>query len=553
MMRNDPLLASSFLKVLCGGEGKNRTGKDTTDKIVKSTGTVPRISPTIEMPQPSVRVIEKQRAIRIIAAESLLKEELAKDKPVLASVAAFRKMAYSEESRGNIDQDMGPTTTVKEALVAATDVVTEHATTPTLQTSTPGAAGGNAGDEGNIDLTEGEEIVVSEEEEMSVSESREEGEGVSDGFSRSDGGSSMCGSVTSRGNRKRYAVESPEREPAETTRKEFPGKTTRSEGGCRINVPTRVVEPTTEAGARGVEPTTEVGARGVEPTTEVGARGAEFTTGTGVREDGNTTESGGGGCEATTDPNVTLIERTAGTGVQVITSVVHTAVGSVGTSGGKIDRGEEPTEVLLMALDTAIATDVSLTNVRMATIEVVSEENTTALSTTETAQPLEVLMTRQPLSTGVAGCVNPVIHTATGSAVLLPAATRDSMEVIPVTVSHDVTAVLNPSITADGHLAVISGAVARIPNVASGATAQISASDGWGRDAHMVEGLFQIIEGMEPPWITLNVLEAAALRFPMVDREILRLTIMTVMMTQRRVVVRLTRARLRFGPCVDRE
>jgi len=28
--------------------------------------------------------------------------------------------------------------------------------------------------------------------------------------------------------------------------------------------------------------------------------------------------------------------------------------------------------------------------------------------------------------------------------------------------------------------------------------------DEWGCDAHMVEGLFQIIEGMDPPWITLK-------------------------------------------------
>jgi len=74
---------------------------------------------------------------------------------VLASVAAFRKVAYGEESRGNISQDIGPTTTVEEALVAATDVVTEHTTTSMLQTSTPGAAGGNTGAGEKIDLTEG--------------------------------------------------------------------------------------------------------------------------------------------------------------------------------------------------------------------------------------------------------------------------------------------------------------------------------------------------------------------------------------------------------------
>jgi len=78
------------------------------------------------------------------------------------------------------------------------------------------------------------------------------------------------------------------------------------------------------------------------------------------------------------------------------------------------------------------------------------------------------------------------------------------------------------------------------------------AGEGWARDAHMVEGIFRIVEGMAPPWVTIDVLEAAALQFPTVDRETLRLVIMTVMMTQRRGVVRLTRAGLRLGPRVDR-
>jgi len=66
------------------------------------------------------------------------------------------------------------------------------------------------------------------------------------------------------------------------------------------------------------------------------------------------------------------------------------------------------------------------------------------------------------------------------------------------------------------------------------------AVEGWGRDALMMEGIFRIIEGMEPPWITLNVLDAAALQFLIVDRERLRHTIMTILMSQRRCVVRLT-------------
>jgi len=72
------------------------------------------------------------------------------------------------------------------------------------------------------------------------------------------------------------------------------------------------------------------------------------------------------------------------------------------------------------------------------------------------------------------------------------------------------------------------------------------AVEGWGRDALMVEGIFRIIEGLEPPWITLNVLEVAALQFLMVGREVLRHTIMTIHMSQRHCVIRLTRAGLRL-------
>jgi len=79
------------------------------------------------------------------------------------------------------------------------------------------------------------------------------------------------------------------------------------------------------------------------------------------------------------------------------------------------------------------------------------------------------------------------------------------------------------------------------------------AAEGWARDAQMIEGIFRIMEGMEPPWVTLDVLEAATVRFPTIDREILQRTIMTVMMTQRRCVVRLTRAGLRRGARTDRD
>jgi len=98
------------------------------------------------------------------------------------------------------------------------------------------------------------------------------------------------------------------------------------------------------------------------------------------------------------------------------------------------------------------------------------------------------------------------------------------------------------------------GQVAARGNIAVPAvTAQPLAVERWGRDALMVEGIFRIIESMEPPWITLNVLEAAALQFPTVNREVLRHTIMTILLSQRRCVVRLPRAGLRLGPRTDRE
>jgi len=50
---------------------------------------------------------------------------------------------------------------------------------------------------------------------------------------------SSCGlSVSTSGNRKRFAEGSPEREEVEGTRREFPGRVTRSAGGCRVYVPT---------------------------------------------------------------------------------------------------------------------------------------------------------------------------------------------------------------------------------------------------------------------------------------------------------------------------
>jgi len=129
---------------------------------------------------------------------------------------------------------------------------------------------------------------------------------------------------------------------------------------------------------------------------------------------------------------------------------------------------------------------------------------------------------------------------------------RSTAEVTAM-VSHKTTTVRLSTSVIKGGIAGVGANGASVPTAASAGTIQTSTADRWGRDAHMVEGIFQIIEGMEPPWITLNVLESAAVRFPTVDREILRLTIMTVIMTQRPCVVRLIRAGLRLGPRTDRD
>jgi len=105
-----------------------------------------------------------------------------------------------------------------------------------------------------------------------------------------------------------------------------------------------------------------------------------------------------------------------------------------------------------------------------------------------------------------------------------------------------------PNLNAGSNVVAMGGDVGAMVNAA-----RPLAVEGWGRDAMMVEGIFRILEGMEPPWVTLSVLENAVIRFPHVNRDLLRHTIMTVLMSQRRCVVRLTRAGLRLGPRTDRE
>jgi len=172
-------------------------------------------------------------------------------------------------------------------------------------------------------------------------------------------------------------------------------------------------------------------------------------------------------------------------------------------------------------------------------------------------------MSVQKGNVAISEAVTPVMSTLIASVVVCSKPVSDFGTERPVTPVPIVTALYSAEgfsavfpVPSGGHADATVIDVAIVPRGVQNVGAVVSVvltEDSWGRDAQMVEGLFQIMEGMEPPWITLSFLEAAVLRFPLIDSETLRLTIMTMMMTQRRCVGRLTRAGLRRGPRVDRD
>jgi len=166
------------------------------------------------------RVIEKQRMTHILVAKSMLEEELAK---------------YVRDE--STDIEIGGATEI--VLFATTDDPIIIDTRATIANE--------------IESEATREVVFhmderGENEALSIGNSDKEEEG-SDGFSQSGSSSSRGESTLSRGSRKRPADESPEREPNETSRRNFPGTVTRSEGGCRIYVPPVAGVKSTELGA----------------------------------------------------------------------------------------------------------------------------------------------------------------------------------------------------------------------------------------------------------------------------------------------------------------
>jgi len=183
--------------------------------------------------QPTARYLEKQRTTRIIAAESLLRDELKKVNPSLASVTAFRKAAYGDETMGETESSAGRSIIKEvsrekeESLLSACSKPTE----PKLQIEED-----ESGVETEIVVGDDGGLALSDDAAMSICDSEEDDTGT-DGFSRGDRSRSCGESVVSRASRKRAAKESPERELVGTNRKKIPGAVTRSDGGCQIYVP----------------------------------------------------------------------------------------------------------------------------------------------------------------------------------------------------------------------------------------------------------------------------------------------------------------------------
>jgi len=345
-----------------------------------------------------------------------------------------------------------------------------------------------------IELQAESPLIISDDAPMSIGDSEEEGSESdgSDGFSPSGSGISRGDSNRGdRGSRKRPADESPERKLGEVSRREFPGLITRSEGGCRIYVP-----PTEKKDGAYAMCGTEATADVCPISTTDDAPKSEMPNAT---HDANMMYA--------TMPKFSM----CATGATRTPCSRDAATAMIGTQ---------------VVLSTAATTAVDTPTRDQSMFEIDVDRSTTLMypAIRQSSPPVPDIVI---LDVASEPDTRPQIHPiqVTGT---------------PILITGEVSSLASGS----------------LPGITGNATAGLRiplATEGWGRDAQMVEGLFQIMEGMEPPWITVNVLEAAAVRFPNVDRESLRLTIMTMMMTQRRCLVRLTRAGLRRGPRIDQE
>jgi len=211
LRRSEPGLASaaSFHEVVTRGVEEGKRLEKEGGVLSQPIGTGTAEIAVGEASRAEAKYNARQRMIRVAAAKSLLREELGKVNPLSASVSAFRKAAYGDESIGSITEELG--SVVRKELVTGAGVlaVSEQ---PSMRAEDGGAA---AATDAQKDIepeeaaTEEVEETVSDEDAMSVSDS--DGE-TSDRFSGSGRSTSGGESLRSKGSRKRPADDSPERE-----------------------------------------------------------------------------------------------------------------------------------------------------------------------------------------------------------------------------------------------------------------------------------------------------------------------------------------------------
>jgi len=148
LIRTEPHLASaaSFLNVVSGGTSISKTkrkaeatfdrpsgadgdvGADVaTDAAVTTTEIVADVVAAVPSgpSQREIKHAERQRVTRITAAKSLVKDELRKTNPSSASIAAFHKATYGDESQAETNLDTGGETTeeAKCSDVASSEII----------------------------------------------------------------------------------------------------------------------------------------------------------------------------------------------------------------------------------------------------------------------------------------------------------------------------------------------------------------------------------------------------------------------------------------------
>jgi len=369
-------------------------------------------------------------------------------------------------------------------------------------------------------------LVLSEDAAMSIGHSDEKDTGT-DGFSRGDVSSSCGESIMSRGSGKKAAEESLKWEPVGTARKECPGAVTQSDAGCPIYVPPAIIEEVKGTSERAVVGVSEAVERGVTITTTDTIAQIKVFQSTAV--------------VGSVAPTAETVLQDSACAIKSVAERVATAT----TSGASVKfdttttTATSETALMMAETGTTVTCDVALlTVVSKITGSLIGTGTVSGLCGAESVDTANVSVTY--------GMTAPVVNprSVPGPRTTMAELTvpRQSVSVVQ---GSDLATVVVAS-----ELEIV---MAPVPVEIQILPIRQPVVDGWARDARMVEGIFQIMEIMEPPWITLNVLEVAPVRFPDVDRETLRLTIMTVMMSQRRCGVRLTRARLRLGSRTDRE